>query len=175
MLAQILSSQARETIVENIHDYLMSGITFRITYQCDKAVNKIDTYHSITGECSKVPSNAGKHATGVKRGKTGNWCQGRENRQLVPRAGKHVTGVKRGKTGNWCQGRENRQLVPRAGKHVTGVKRGKTGNWFQARENRQLVPSAGKHGTGAKRGKTRLILLQTTVKPPESRHPWDQT
>ena len=80
VLAQILSSQARETIVENIHDYLMSGITFRITtYQCDKAVNKIDTYHSITGECSKAPSNAGKHATGVKRGKTGNWYQGREN------------------------------------------------------------------------------------------------
>ena len=26
MLAQILSSQARETIVENIHDYLMSGM-----------------------------------------------------------------------------------------------------------------------------------------------------
>ena len=67
-----------------------------------------------------------KRATGAKRGKTCNWCQTRENKQLVSSAGKNATGVKRGK---------NVRPVPSAGKKC---------NWCQARENMQLVPSAGK-------------------------------
>ena len=95
-----------------------------------------------------MPS-AGKLTTGAKRGKTNNWCQARENLQLVPSAEKLTTGAKRGKTNNWCQARENLQLVPSAGKLTTGAKRGETYNWCQARENLQLVPSAGKLTTGA--------------------------
>jgi len=56
--------------------------------------------------------------------------------QPVPHAGKQATGAKRGKTGNRCQTRKNRQLVPNAGKQATGAKRGKTGNRCQTRENR---------------------------------------
>jgi len=45
-----------------------------------------------------VPS-AGRHVTDAKRGK-------------------HTTDAKRGKTYNWCQARENIQLVPSAGKRA---------------------------------------------------------
>ena len=39
-----------------------------------------------------------------------------KNMQPVLSAGKHETDVKRGKTGNGCQARENIQPVPSAGK-----------------------------------------------------------
>ena len=41
------------------------------------------------GKYGTGPS-AGKSATGVKRGKTCNRCQARENMRPVPSAGKHV-------------------------------------------------------------------------------------
>ena len=72
-----------------------------------------------------------------------------------------ATGAKRGKTGNRCQARENRQPVPSAGKLANGAKREKSCNWCQAQENRQPVPSAGKQATGAKRGKTRMRQFTT--------------
>ena len=53
-----------------------------------------------------VPS-AGKHAAGVKRRETCDWCQARENMQLVLNAGKHVTGL-------WVW----LNPVPSAGKHT---------------------------------------------------------
>ena len=95
-----------------------------------------------------------KHATGARRGKSGNWCQAQDDMPLMPSAGRHATAAKRGKTCNWCQAREDMQLMPSAGRRATDAKRGKTCNWCQAREDLQLMPSAGRHATDAKRGKT---------------------
>ena len=101
--------------------------------------------------------STGKHASGVKRGKTCIWCQARENMHLVSSARKQATatGVKRGKTCIWCQARENRQLqlVSSAGKLATGVKRRKTCIWCQAWGNMQPVPNAGRDVSCAECGK----------------------
>jgi len=40
---------------------------------------------------------ARKHEIRVKRGKTCNWSHARENMEVVSSAGKHATGVSRGK------------------------------------------------------------------------------
>ena len=75
-----------------------------------------------------------------------NWCQARENLQLVP--------VKRGKIYNWCQAREYMQLLSKAGKYTTCIMRWKICNCCQKRENVHPVPFAGTTASGAKRGKT---------------------
>ena len=98
--------------------------------------------------------SAGNHATDVKRGKTCNRFQARENtqqrgtvtcNQCIPSAGKHATDAKRRKTCSRCQGQENMRPMPSTGKNAT---------LCQARENMQPMPSTEKHVTGAKRGKT---------------------
>ena len=88
----------------------------------------------------------------VKRGKSCNRCQARENMQPVFCVGKHGTRVKRGKTCNRCQARENMQPVfcvgkQSAGKHATVVKRGKICNRCSAWENVEPVPCVIKHRT----------------------------
>ena len=85
----------------------------------------------VPGRKSMQPENMQP----VKRGKTCNQYQARENIQPVSIAGKHETGTKRGKTCNRCQSRENMQPVSSAGKHATGMKRKKNCNRTQAQEN----------------------------------------
>lgn len=58
----------------------------------------------------------------VKRGKTHNGCQARENMLQRPNAGTNLTGAK---------ARENTERVLSAGKHVTNPERGKTCNAFR--------------------------------------------
>ena len=54
----------------------------------------------ITKNQSEVESEG--HATCVKRGKTRNLLQARENTKTVASAGKHVNWCKRGKSYNLC-------------------------------------------------------------------------
>ena len=82
-------------------------------------------------EDNKVP-RAGKHSSTDR-------CKAREDMSPVPNAGKHATGVNKGKACNRCQERENMQParenippMPRKGKHTTGTKSGKTNNRCQA-------------------------------------------
>ena len=63
-------------------------------------------------------ASAGKRALGVKRRKTCNRCQARENLQPVPNALKLSTGIKRGII------EVDMQPVERAEKLTTSVKRG---------------------------------------------------
>ena len=63
-------------------------------------------------------------SVGAKCEQTLNRCQERENMQAVPSAGKHVTGVKRGKIR--LQAVPSAQVVSSANKRASGVKRGKT-------------------------------------------------
>ena len=60
----------------------------------------------------QIPS-AGKHIKFVKRGKTHNGCQARENMLQRPNAGTNLTGAK---------ARENTERVLSAGKHVSARK-----------------------------------------------------
>lgn len=69
----------------------------------------------------QIPS-AGKHIKFVKRDKTHNGCQARENMLQRPNAGTNLTGAK---------ARENTERVLSAGKHVTSPERGKTCNAFE--------------------------------------------
>ena len=68
----------------------------------------------------------------------------RKHKQRVSSAGKR-TSVKRGKTQNEFQARENTQRVPSAGKHSVGGLCGKTNNGCLARGNIQRVSITGKH------------------------------
>ncbi len=77
--------------------------------QTNPNVFKYDQSHQSTNLNSRR-----KHATSVKRGKTSNQRQARENMQLAPSAGKHATSAKRGNTYtrctyNQCQALETRK------------------------------------------------------------------
>ena len=81
----------------------------------------------------------------------------------VSNAGKHVTCVKRGKTCDWCHERENMEPLSSAKKHESRVKRGKTWKPGQARENMQSVSSAGKHEPVLRAGKHATIVKRRNL------------